>query len=80
MKNVIFVYPIAKGQIAALGLKQWQIARRLNISETYLSRILLGKAQPSERFVKKIAVVLQIEPKSLLATKREKMLYAKLAS
>ncbi|GEM_PF-1536188 len=55
-----------KGLIFAKGLKQWQICRKINLSETYFSKIIQGKINPSQKLVEKIAAVLKIDPNKLL--------------
>ena len=47
--------PLIKHILAVRRIKQWQICRKADISETYFSRIMQGKVGISEKMAKKIA-------------------------
>lgn len=55
-----------KAKIFASGLKQWQICRQINLSETLFSKIMQGRLEPSEQLVRKIAAILKIDSNKLL--------------
>lgn len=52
--------------IRARGLKQKWIAERVGITETYLSMICSGDANPSEDILQKLAVVLKVQFSELI--------------
>jgi len=47
-------------------MKQWDVAQKANISETYLSRIENKRVKPNFVILKRIADVLNISPEELL--------------
>jgi transcriptional regulator with XRE-family HTH domain len=48
------------------GLSQSQLARKIEVVDTYISRIETGRAQPSFRLILAIARQLDITPAELL--------------
>ena len=51
---------LTKAISAHRGLKCWQIARRANISDSYLSYLLTGRRQATDKFTLKLAKLLQV--------------------
>ena len=49
----------------AKGLWQWQLAEKLEIKQTMLSRIEAGQVMPSMTALEKISIILDISPDKL---------------
>lgn len=47
------------------NLKQWQLAQMVGIHETNLSKIMIGRLEPSEKLMKKICKALRIKKSEL---------------
>ncbi len=54
-----FNAPLFKGLLIVSGKKQWQIAREINCSESYLTKVIYGQIESTEQLVKKIACALK---------------------
>ncbi len=48
------------------GLRQWDVARRAGIAETYLSKIETGRVRPNSDVLGRIARILEVAPEALL--------------
>lgn len=48
------------------GIKQWQLAKMIGIHETNLSKIMVGRLEPSEKLVNKICNALKIKKLELI--------------
>ena len=64
--------PKLKYVLAVRRIKQWQLARVVNISDSNLSKILLGRIGVSEVMLKKIADAVGVPAKSLIQKKASK--------
>jgi transcriptional regulator with XRE-family HTH domain len=53
---------VTKIKIARLerGLRQWDVARQVGISESYLSKIETGRVKPDPNLLEKIAIALDV--------------------
>ncbi|HAZ10811.1 MAG TPA: transcriptional regulator [Candidatus Omnitrophica bacterium] len=47
------------------SIKQWQLAKMVGIHETNLSKIMIGRLEPSEKLVDKICKALKIKKSDL---------------
>ena len=47
------------------GMRQFDVALRVGISEQYLSRIECGRSKASDALLEKIATVLEVDPTQL---------------
>jgi putative transcriptional regulator len=48
------------------GIKQWELASKIKVSESLLSKIETGRRQPSPRIVRKIALALGVSLSELV--------------
>lgn len=48
------------------NIKQWQLAQMAGIHETNLSKIIIGRLEPSEELVNKICKALKIKKSELI--------------
>ncbi|MEW6009575.1 MAG: helix-turn-helix transcriptional regulator [Candidatus Omnitrophota bacterium] len=48
------------------AIKQWQLAQMVGIHETNLSKIMVGRLEPSEKLVSKICKVLKVKKSELI--------------
>ncbi len=59
-------YPKLKEILVRKGIKQWKLAKMIGVHETYLSKIMVGRLEPSKKLVEKICKVLDIEQGSIV--------------
>ncbi|WP_427365677.1 helix-turn-helix domain-containing protein [Candidatus Caldatribacterium saccharofermentans] len=52
----------ARFKTLALGVKVKELARRIDVSESYLTNILNGRVRPSQEVLRRIAEALGLEP------------------
>lgn len=59
---------ITKIKIARLhsGLRQWDVARQVGVSESYVSKIETGRVKPDNQLLERIATVLKVPLRSIL--------------
>lgn len=48
------------------GIRQWQLAQAVGIHETNLSKIIVGRLEPSEELVSKICNALKVRKSELI--------------
>ena len=48
------------------GLRQWDIAKEIGVSESYLSKIENGKVKPNELLMKSIAKLLKVPVEEII--------------
>jgi len=57
---------LIRAAIAQKGMKCWQIAKQLNMSDSYLSYLLTGRRKASAIFLSRLGKFLNADPRSLL--------------
>ena len=48
-------------QMRSLGLRQKDLAQATGVTESYVSQVLSGKTQPSDRFLRKLEAALELK-------------------
>ncbi len=47
------------------GIKQWELAKTIGVHETHLSKVMVGRSEPSRELVEKICKALNVEQVSI---------------
>lgn len=58
--------PVIKALMFERRIRQWQLAKALNLPEVYMSRLIQGRVKPSEKLANKLAEKLGVRLEVIL--------------
>ena len=69
-KGIEIDYPKIKEILARKRIKQWELAKKVGVCETHLSKVMVGRLKPSKELVNKICKALKIDQASIMPKRR----------